>query len=87
MEDRQGIPVMVAGILIGGLGAIFRYALTTAATRTVNFHTLGIIVIVVGIIVLLLGAILLAGGKHPEAQRRPPPPRPPVPGEEPTRRL
>lgn len=87
MEDRQGVPVMVIGILIAGLGAIFRYALTTAATRTVNFHVLGIIVIVVGLIVLVLGAIVLAGGNHPQGKRPPRSPRPPVPGQEPTRRL
>lgn len=89
MEDRAGVPVMVAGVLIAGLGAIFRYALTTAATRTVNFHTLGAIVMVVGVIVLALGIIVLAGGNRPERRRRQnrPAPNRPAPGSEPTRRL
>jgi uncharacterized membrane protein YidH (DUF202 family) len=84
MEDRAGVPVMVAGICVAGLGAIFRYALTTAATRTVNFHVLGVIIMVVGFIVLALGTIVLAFGNHPEGPRRP---RPPAHGDAPTRRL
>jgi hypothetical protein len=75
---------MVAGVCTAGLGAIFRYALTTAATKTVNFHVLGVIILVVGLIVLALGAIVLAFGDRPEQPRRP---RPPAPGDAPTRRL
>lgn len=73
MNNPSGIPVVVLGVILAAVGAVLRYAVSVTVSSSVNFHVIGLILLVVGIVAFVIGTTLtIIGIVQGSPKRRPP---------------